>query len=38
MFVDRQRRYQDYILDIDTDIAQLWGRVRVPYYENALAI
>jgi predicted nucleic acid-binding protein len=30
------RHYQDYILDIDSDIAQLWGRLRVPYYENAL--
>jgi hypothetical protein len=28
--------YADYILDIDTDIAQLWGRLRVPHYENAL--
>jgi len=28
--------YQDFILDIDTDIAQLWGRMRVPYPENAL--
>jgi toxin FitB len=30
------QRYEDYILDIDADIAQLWGRLRVPYYENAL--
>ena len=30
------QRYGDYILDIDSDIAQLWGRLRVPHYENAL--
>ena len=23
--------YEDYILDIDSDIAQLWGRLRVPF-------
>ena len=28
--------YSDYILNIDTDIAQLWGRLRVPHPENAL--
>ena len=28
--------YQDYILDINPDIAQLWGRLRVPHPENAL--
>jgi toxin FitB len=28
--------YQDFILDIDTDIAQLWGRLRVPHPEHAL--
>jgi predicted nucleic acid-binding protein len=28
--------YQDSILDIDQDIAQLWGRLRVPHPENAL--
>jgi predicted nucleic acid-binding protein len=28
--------YQDFILDIDTDIAQLWGHLRVPHPENAL--
>jgi toxin FitB len=28
--------YRDLILDIDTDIAQLWGRLRVPHPENAL--
>jgi toxin FitB len=30
------QRYEDYILGIDSDIAQLWGRLRVPHYENAL--
>ena len=30
------REYQDFILDIDRDIAQLWGRLRVPHPENAL--
>ena len=28
--------YQDRILDINRDIAQLWGRLRVPNQENAL--
>jgi predicted nucleic acid-binding protein len=28
--------YQDYILDINQDVAQLWGRLRVPHHENAL--
>jgi predicted nucleic acid-binding protein len=28
--------YQDHILEIDQDIAQLWGRLRVPHPENAL--
>ena len=28
--------YQDAILDINPDIAQLWGRLRVPHSENAL--
>jgi predicted nucleic acid-binding protein len=28
--------YQDRILTIDVDIAQLWGRLRVPHPENAL--
>ena len=28
--------YQDHILDIDQDIAQVWGRLRVPHPENAL--
>ena len=30
------RDFQDSILDIDPDVAQLWGRLRVPNYENAL--
>ena len=30
------RHYEDYILDVDADVAQLWGRLRVPHYENAL--
>ena len=28
--------YQDHILDINQDIAQLWGRLRVPHSENVL--
>ena len=28
--------YEDYILDINQDIAQLWGRLRAPHPENAL--
>jgi len=28
--------HQDHILDINHDIAQLWGRLRVPHPENAL--
>ena len=28
--------YRDNILDINPDIAQLWGRLRVPHPENAL--
>jgi len=28
--------YKDFILDINQDIAQLWGRLRVPHPENAL--
>ena len=28
--------YKEYILDFDSEIAQLWGRLRVPSYENAL--
>jgi predicted nucleic acid-binding protein len=28
--------YQDSILDIDRDVAQLWGRLRLPHPENAL--
>ncbi|MEN8803846.1 MAG: VapC toxin family PIN domain ribonuclease, partial [Thiogranum sp.] len=29
-------KYQDHILDINQDIAQLWGRLRAPHPENAL--
>jgi toxin FitB len=28
--------YQESILDIDQDVAQLWGRLHVPHPENAL--
>ena len=28
--------YQDHILDINRDIAQLWGHLRTPHPENAL--
>ncbi|MEX0731207.1 MAG: type II toxin-antitoxin system VapC family toxin [Aquisalimonadaceae bacterium] len=28
--------YRDYVLDIDSDIAQLWGTLRAPHSENAL--
>jgi len=28
--------YRDHILDINQDIAQLWGRLRVPHPQNAL--
>jgi predicted nucleic acid-binding protein len=28
--------YADHILSIDEEIAQLWGRLRVPYPEHAL--
>jgi len=28
--------YQDHILDINQDVAQLWGRLRAPHPENAL--
>jgi len=28
--------YRDHILDINQDIAQLWGRLRTPFPENAL--
>ena len=28
--------YRDRILDIDQDVAQLWGRLRVPHLENSL--
>jgi len=29
-------KYQDNILDINQDIAQLWGKLRVPHPENAM--
>ena len=29
-------QYQDNILDLDVDIAQLWGKLRAPHPENAL--
>lgn len=28
--------YSNFVLDFDTDVAQLWGRLRVPHYENAI--
>ena len=28
--------FADYIIGIDTDIALLWGRLRVPNYENSI--
>ena len=28
--------YQDHILDINQDIAQLWGKLRVPHAHNSL--
>lgn len=30
------KEYRDNILDINPDIAQLWGRLRAPHPENAL--
>ncbi len=29
-------RYSDHLLDFDVEIAQLWGRLRVPHPQNAL--
>lgn len=29
-------RYADYLLDFDAEIAQVWGRLRVPHPQNAL--
>jgi predicted nucleic acid-binding protein len=29
-------RYSDYLLDFDAEIAQVWGRLRVPHPQNAL--
>jgi toxin FitB len=34
--VNLLQHHEDYLLDIDSDIAQLWGRLRVPHHENAL--
>lgn len=28
--------YRDFILDVDEDIAQMWGKLRVPHHENAI--
>ncbi len=28
--------YQDWILDVDPDVAQVWARLRVPQAENAI--
>jgi hypothetical protein len=28
--------YQDHVIDINQDVAQLWGRLRVPHPENSL--
>ncbi len=28
--------YGDFILDVDEDIAQMWGKLRVPHHENAI--
>ena len=28
--------YKDHLLDINQDVAQLWGQLRVPHAENAL--
>ena len=28
--------YADYILDIDEEIAQLWGKLRSPHHEHAI--
>jgi len=33
---DLMAEYQDHILDINQDIAQLWGRLRASHPENAL--
>ncbi len=30
------QEYQDFLLPLDEDVAQLWGRLRVPHPENAL--
>lgn len=28
--------YQDFILELDEDVAQMWGKLRVPHHENPL--
>ena len=28
--------YQDFLLDVNEDIAQMWGKLRVPHHENTL--
>jgi len=28
--------YRDYILSLDVETAQVWGKLRVPHHENAL--
>jgi hypothetical protein len=33
---DLLNEYQGRILNINRDVAQLWGRLRVPYPENVL--
>ncbi len=30
------QEYSDYILPFDYDCAQVWGKLRVPHYENSL--
>ncbi len=30
------KEYRDHILDFNQDVAQVWGRLRVPHPENAL--
>lgn len=30
------KEYRDFILDLDEDIAQMWGTLRVPHHENAI--
>jgi predicted nucleic acid-binding protein len=35
-FASLLREYERYILPMDADIGQLWGRLRVPHPENAI--